>query len=57
MTSRFVRRLSGALAIALGVGIGVFLVDGRPDGAAVALVGAVTAGPDDLFALDATQLG
>ncbi|MFN3432982.1 MAG: ATP-binding protein [Sphingomonas sp.] len=43
MTSRFVRRLSGALAIALGVGIGVFLVDGRPDGAAVALVGAVAA--------------
>lgn len=43
MTSRFVRRLSGALAIALGVCIGVLAVDGRPDGAAVALVGAIAA--------------
>ena len=43
MTSRFARRLSGALVIALGVGIGVYAVDGRIDGAAVALVGAIAA--------------
>jgi two-component system phosphate regulon sensor histidine kinase PhoR len=43
MTSRFVRRLSGALVIALGVAIGVYAVDGRIDGAAVALVGAIAA--------------
>ena len=41
MMSRFVRRLSGALVIAIGVAVGVWLVDGRIDGAAVALVGAI----------------
>jgi len=43
MMSRFARRLSGALLIALCVGAGVFAVDGRADGAAIALVGAVAA--------------
>jgi two-component system phosphate regulon sensor histidine kinase PhoR len=43
MASRFVQRLSGALGIAFGTGAGVFLVDGRPDGAAIACVGAVAA--------------
>jgi len=43
MESRFVQRLSGALGIAFATGAGVFLVDGRPDGAAVACVGAVAA--------------
>ncbi|AIT06981.1 MULTISPECIES: ATP-binding protein [Sphingomonas] len=43
MASRFVHRLSGALGIAFGTGAGVFLVDGRPDGAAIAFVGAVAA--------------
>jgi len=43
MQSRFVHRLSGALVIAFATGTGVFLVDGRPDGAAVAAVGALAA--------------
>lgn len=43
MASRFVQRLSGALVIAFGAGAGVFLVDGRADGAAVAAVGALAA--------------
>ncbi len=43
MKSRFVRRLTGALVIAGVVAVGVFLVDGRVDGAAVALVGAIAA--------------
>ncbi|MCU6454943.1 ATPase [Sphingomonas sp. A2-49] len=43
MMSRFARRLSGALGIALAAAIGVLAVDGRIDGAAVALVGAVAA--------------
>jgi two-component system phosphate regulon sensor histidine kinase PhoR len=43
MGSRFVRRLRGPLVIALGAAIGVFLVDGRADGAAVTLVGAIAA--------------
>ena len=43
MMSRFARRLSGALVIALGTAAGVVLVDGRIDGAAVALVGAFAA--------------
>ena len=41
MMSRFVRRLSGAIVIAIGVAVGVFLVDGRADGAAIALVGGI----------------
>ncbi|USU04909.1 ATP-binding protein [Sphingomonadaceae bacterium OTU29LAMAA1] len=41
MMSRFVRRLSGAFTIALGTAVGVYLVEGRIDGAAVALVGTV----------------
>ena len=44
MLSRFARRFSGACVIAVGAGIGVWLVDGRADGAAVALVGAIAAG-------------
>jgi two-component system phosphate regulon sensor histidine kinase PhoR len=43
MGSRFVSRLRGPLVIALGAAIGVFLVDGRADGAAVTLVGAIAA--------------
>lgn len=41
--TRFVRRFSGALLLALGMAVGVYLVDGRIDGAAVAFVGAVAA--------------
>ncbi|WP_267394938.1 MULTISPECIES: ATP-binding protein [unclassified Sphingomonas] len=43
MASRFVQRLTGALVIAVLAAIAVYLVDGRPDGAAVTLVGAVAA--------------
>ncbi|EZP52718.1 MULTISPECIES: ATP-binding protein [Sphingomonas] len=43
MASRFVQRFSGAFGIACGTAAGVLLVDGRPDGAGIALVGAIAA--------------
>ena len=43
MLTRFARRLSGALVIALGSGVGVYAVGGSVDGAAVTVVGAMAA--------------
>ncbi|MHA0317122.1 ATP-binding protein [Sphingomonas melonis] len=43
MLTRFARRLSGALVIALGTGVGVYAVGGSIDGAAVTVVGAMAA--------------
>ena len=43
MLTRFARRLSGALVIALGTGMGVYAVGGSVDGAAVTVVGAMAA--------------
>lgn len=43
MLTRFARRLSGALVIALGTGVGVYAVGGSVDGAAVTVVGAMAA--------------
>ncbi|PVE58116.1 ATPase [Arthrobacter sp. TPD3018] len=43
MLTRFARRLSGALVIALGTGVGVYVVGGSIDGAAVTVVGAMAA--------------
>ncbi|WP_294284506.1 ATP-binding protein [uncultured Sphingomonas sp.] len=43
MLTRFARRLSGALVIALGTGVGVYAVGGSVDGAAVTVVGALAA--------------
>ena len=43
MLTRFARRLSGALVIALGSGVGVYAVGGSIDGAAVTVVGAMAA--------------
>ena len=43
MTSRFAQRLAGALVIVVIAAIAVFLVDGRLDGAAIALVGGIAA--------------
>ena len=41
MTSRFAQRLTGGMIIAAGAALAVFLVDGRIDGAAITLVGAI----------------
>ncbi|HVF93571.1 MAG TPA: ATP-binding protein [Sphingomonas sp.] len=43
MTSRFAQRLAGAMVIAGIAAVAVFLVDGRADGAAIALVGGIAA--------------
>lgn len=43
MLTRFARRLSGALVIALGTAVGVYAVGGSIDGAAVTVVGAMAA--------------